>query len=94
MTSAPFPLSLNVAPESLTIDWGLSTSSLTAARLRSICRCAPCQSARLRSELLGPEPGLTLVDAAPIGHYAVNLKFSDGHERGIYPWTLLFDLAD
>ncbi len=94
MKSVAPPLSLAVAPEALTIDWGSGESSVTAVRLRSNCRCAPCQSARLRSELRSPEPGLTLVDAAPVGHYAIQLSFSDGHERGIYPWAFLFELAN
>jgi len=25
----------------------------------------------------------------PVGQYAVQLLFSDGHDRGIYPWSLL-----
>ena len=24
---------------------------------------------------------------APMGHYGVNITFSDGHARGIYPWS-------
>jgi DUF971 family protein len=27
-----------------------------------------------------------------IGHYAVNIRFSDGHGRGIYPWLFLRQL--
>lgn len=34
-----------------------------------------------------------LVDARPVGHYAVQLVFNDGHERGIYPWTYLDELS-
>jgi prepilin-type processing-associated H-X9-DG protein len=29
----------------------------------------------------------------PIGGYAVNIAFSDGHARGIYPWVLLKELG-
>ncbi len=29
-----------------------------------------------------------------IGHYAVNIGFCDGHDRGVYPWSLLADFAD
>ncbi len=29
----------------------------------------------------------------PIGHYAVRIRFDDGHDTGIYAWTLLHDLA-
>jgi DUF971 family protein len=26
-----------------------------------------------------------------VGHYAVQLRFSDGHDTGIYSWDLLYD---
>jgi DUF971 family protein len=29
----------------------------------------------------------------PVGHYAVKIVFSDGHETGLYTWTYLFDLG-
>jgi DUF971 family protein len=29
-----------------------------------------------------------------VGNYAVNLAFSDGHDRGIYPWRLLRELGE
>jgi DUF971 family protein len=29
----------------------------------------------------------------PVGHHAVPLVFSDGHDRGIYPWPYLAALA-
>ena len=29
----------------------------------------------------------------PVGHYAIKLRFSDGHDTGIYSWELLYDLA-
>ena len=30
---------------------------------------------------------------APVGHYAVQPVFSDGHESGIFTWALLYDLG-
>ena len=36
---------------------------------------------------------LRVTDVKPVGLYAVNLVFSDGHDRGIYPWSLLRELA-
>jgi DUF971 family protein len=32
---------------------------------------------------------VALFVARALGHYALQLVFSDGHERGIYPWALL-----
>ena len=29
----------------------------------------------------------------PVGHYAVVLKFDDGHDTGIYSWDLLYELG-
>ncbi len=29
----------------------------------------------------------------PVGHYAILLKFDDGHESGIYSWSYLKDLC-
>jgi DUF971 family protein len=34
-----------------------------------------------------------LVDLQPIGNYAVQPTFSDGHDSGIYSWDLLYDLG-
>jgi len=29
----------------------------------------------------------------PVGHYGVLLKFDDGHDTGIFSWTVLYDLG-
>lgn len=34
-----------------------------------------------------------IVDLQPIGHYAIKLIFSDGHDTGIYSWDLLYDMG-
>jgi len=38
------------------------------------------------------EVGITAVE--PVGHYAVQLRFSDGHDTGIYSWDLLYDYGE
>ncbi len=35
------------------------------------------------------EVGITRIE--PVGSYAVQLTFSDGHDTGIYSWDLLYD---
>ena len=37
-------------------------------------------------------PDLTITAVEPIGNYAVRLAFSDGHDRGIYPWAYLIEI--
>ena len=37
--------------------------------------------------------GVNIRQVDPIGHYAVRIKFDDGHDTGIYTWTYLHELA-
>ena len=70
-----------------------ATQALTHLQLRQACKCSPCQAARLRGQLPDAADDVRLHDIRQIGHYAVQLVFSDGHERGIYPWELLRSLG-
>ncbi|MFP5380894.1 MAG: gamma-butyrobetaine hydroxylase-like domain-containing protein [Gammaproteobacteria bacterium] len=36
---------------------------------------------------------VTINAAEPVGHYAINLFFSDGHDSGIYSWEYLYELG-
>lgn len=38
-------------------------------------------------------PGVTIVGVEPVGNYAARFSFSDGHDTGLYTWTLLLELA-
>ena len=71
-----------------------SRSRLAHGLLRARCRCAGCQQAyRQRGE--HPEPIATIrLDAInPISDKGLNLVFSDGHGRGIFPWAYLHELG-
>jgi len=69
-----------------------ATIRLTAGRLRSACRCAHCTRARIDGVFPEKFDGIAIVQVSPVGDYAINLAFSDGHARGIYPWPLLLGL--
>jgi DUF971 family protein len=59
------------------------------------------QASRAASEIrrqadgieLAIEPDLRVEAIEPVGNYALRLFFSDGHDRGIYPWVYLRELA-
>src|SRR5512135_2219176 len=34
-----------------------------------------------------------ITGAEPVGNYAVQLKFSDGHDSGLYSWDYLYELG-
>lgn len=54
---------------------------------------AGCCAAALQGHPRLPDTAVLLTRVDPIGQYALQLKFSDGHDRGIYPWALLHELS-
>jgi prepilin-type processing-associated H-X9-DG protein len=49
---------------------------------------------RARLDGLFPQSfdSIAIVHVSAMGHYGVNIGFSDGHARGIYPWAYLSQL--
>lgn len=35
-----------------------------------------------------------IINIEPVGNYAIKLKFSDGHDTGLYSWSYLKELGD
>ena len=92
----PSPAELRVTPggASLAIAWNDGATALIAAPgLRRACRCAACTAARATGKSVTAEADVTISAVEPIGGYAINVAFSDGHARGIYPWAFLRELA-
>ncbi len=79
----------------LEITWTDGKSSrLGHALLREQCRCAACEQQRRQGQGNPPaSPGLRLETIEPVGEHGLNLGFSDGHDRGIYPWAYLRQLG-
>ena len=75
-----------------------SAQQLPHTTLRAQCKCTVCESNRLLAGAMQitpatPAPEVCIDDIRQIGVYGVQLVFSDGHERGIYPWPYLRELA-
>ena len=66
--------------------------SLRAELLWSECPSAQGRVRRARGNNRSPGD-VTITAAREIGTYGVNIAFSDGHDRGIYPWSYLEALA-
>src|SRR5262245_9245203 len=78
----------------LRLTWrGGEQAELRAERLRAACRCAWCTRARIDGSFAASFDDVAIERLAPIGGYAINVHFTDGHARGIYPWTYLRELA-
>ncbi len=100
---APVKLDLK-KDRGLTIEWADGTTSYFSIAL--LRRLSPSAEARkLREEIARnpltvlptsrtSAPGAALVvDAAElVGNYAIRLRFSDGHDTGIYSWAYLREI--
>ena len=68
-------------------------TALTFAQLRGNCRCAKCSSDRRHGAAIHVQENIQITDVIPMGASAVQLCFSDGHERGIFPFAYMRSLA-
>lgn len=69
----------------------------TAANLRKSCPCAGCINEWtgekiLKSDLIADD--LSFSSISIVGRYALNFRFSDGHETGIFSFQYLRDLPE
>ena len=80
------------------ITWGDDRSCrYRAAELRRACPCAQCVNEWTGQRVLKPEAvseDLTIADLSIVGRYALNFRWSDGHETGIYSFRYLRELGE
>lgn len=79
-------------PGLLALQWADAEALISHARLRGACPCSQCRAARLQGRVSLVSEDVRVEQVVAQG-YGVQLVFSDGHERGIYPWTYLRDLG-
>jgi DUF971 family protein len=90
----------------ITIDWKDGHSSeYSLAWLRDECPCAGCtgahgtepQKTSYSNADTSPfqmyKPTLKMNNVEPVGHYAVRIYWSDGHQAGIYSWHHLREIC-
>ena len=78
----------------LTVIWeGGKKSVLSAAYLRKEAKDAWSIRERLEHGEVSVLPGIRITGLTQIGN-GVNVHFSDGHEKAIYPFPYLRELSD
>ena len=89
--------SIEIGPDSVTVDWSDGHHSVYDAKhLRVSCGCAECVEEWSRRKLLDPATvpaDIRAEDHLMVGHYAVQFLWSDGHYTGIYPFDALRELC-
>jgi DUF971 family protein len=79
----------------LTVTWeDGGQSHLSAETLRVNARDAWTKREVIDTGTVTVAPGLTITGIHPVGGYGVNLWFSDGHDKAIFPFVYLRELSD
>lgn len=60
--------------------------------LRGWCPCARCQGHFTEKKVFIPSPNVRLLDVQPVGNYAFQPSWSDGHTTGIYAFDYLREI--
>jgi len=94
---APTPTDLTLHGQSRVLEIAFSDGASFRIPFELLRVCSPS------AEVQGHGPGqetlqtgkreVDVVDLQPVGHYAVQPTFSDGHASGIYSWALLYELG-
>jgi DUF971 family protein len=94
---APTPQSITVHGQSRVLEVAFSDGASFRIPFELMRICSPS------AEVQGHGPGqevlqtgkrdVDLVELQPVGNYAVQPSFSDGHDTGIYSWDLLYELG-
>ena len=62
------------------------------ARLLALCRGPRPRTGAGNTADRKSSVGISAIN--PVGHYAVQITFDDGHDSGLYSWRYLRDLAE
>lgn len=66
---------------------------IDAKLLRDKCNCSSCLRASRAGHRPEPRSDISILELRAVGSMGLQAVFSDGHERGIYPWSYLKAIA-
>lgn len=89
----PIRVTLNKAVGELRIVWKSGEEShIAGSEVRRYCACSSCRARKVVGVALVTESA-EIRSARLMGNNALQIEFSDGHDRGIYPWPYLFAIG-
>jgi DUF971 family protein len=97
VSGLPLPERIHRADREIVVTWAADHVSTYPARaLRLACQCATCKDEFTGRGLL--DPGTVPEDiraetVSLVGSYAIKIRWSDGHDTGIYTYEYLMSLC-
>ena len=95
----PLPKKVHqIDPTTLGIDWNDGHESRFSVRiLRLGCPCANCIDEWTGEKRLDPESvpeSIKPINLKSVGRYAIQFQWNDGHDTGLYTYSLLRKLCE
>ena len=94
---SPVPIGIELHRQSKTLDLKYPNNENYTLNCEYLRVYSP--SAEVRGHGEGQETlqvgkiNVTITNIQPVGNYAVQLTFSDGHDTGLYSWEYLYELC-
>lgn len=90
----PVDIAHSLGRNLLVITWDdEQRSELPIPYLRGWCPCAGCQGHGVEIRFQPVADDISATGLYEMGSYALGIRFSDGHDSGIFSWTWLRQLA-
>ena len=97
MSEPPVPERIHRRDSEIVITWAPGHAGVYPARLlRLECRCATCRDEFSGRVVLDPAtvPGdVRAEQVSLVGNYAIKIRWSDGHDTGMYTYEHLLSLC-
>jgi DUF971 family protein len=96
----PPPRSIERLPaeQALRVEWPDGTEArLGLVKLRAECMCARCVDEITGERIFdidGVDPNIAIRAMELVGNYALKIRWSDGHDTGLYTWSHLRALSE
>ena len=96
MTDTPSPTDIKLHQKSRVLEISFEDGDrfeLPCEYLRVFSTSAEVQAAKERGEVISGKEDVNITNIEPVGNYAINLRFDDGHDTGIFSWVTLYELG-
>jgi len=96
MAAQPTPTDIKLHQKSRILEISFDDGArfeLPCEYLRVFSTSAEVQAAKERGDVITGKENVNITAIEPVGSYAINLHFDDGHDTGIFSWNTLYELG-
>ncbi|WP_218932450.1 DUF971 domain-containing protein [Adhaeretor mobilis] len=96
MTDVPTNLQALNEQGLLLVEWAEARHEFNLQALRGQCQCAQCVNEWTGERILDPASvpqDIKIESMELVGSYAIRVRWSDGHNSGLFTWKRLQELA-